>query len=190
MTDSFQPGGRSPAPAPLDLVQDFVNTEVPDFGQDDLATPTELVDWLVSRGLVPAGSTATTAALRRAHHVRRALRLLALANAHGEQPSAPAAREIDDALGSVPVRLRVEGGAVTIGARSEGVDAALAAILGVVADAQRDGSWWRLKACVQHSCGWVFYDASRNHSSSWCSMRICGNRTKVAAARSRSRSSA
>ena len=187
MTGSFQPGGRSPAPAPLDLVQDFVNTEVPDFGQDDLASPVELIAWLADHGLVPPGTTATPAALRRAHRVRRALRLLALANAHGVRPSAEAAREIDEAFASIPVRLCVEGGAVTIGPRSTGVDAAVAAIVGVVVAAQRDGSWQRVKACVQHSCGWVFYDASRNHSSSWCSMRICGNRTKVAAARRRSR---
>ena len=32
----FQPAGRAPAPAPLDLLQDFVNTEIPEWAQDDL----------------------------------------------------------------------------------------------------------------------------------------------------------
>ena len=36
-------------------------------------------------------------------------------------------------------------------------------------------------------CGWLFYDASRNASSTWCSMSICGNRTKTAAYRQRRR---
>ena len=52
MTEGFQPGGRAPAPAPLDLVQDFVNTEIPDFNQDDIATPAALEGWLLERGLV------------------------------------------------------------------------------------------------------------------------------------------
>src|SRR5215467_9642916 len=98
MTVSFQPGGRAPAPAPLDLVQDFVNTEVPDFGQDGLATPADLAAWLAGRGLVPAGTTASAAAFRRARRVRRALRLLALANAHDAPPSLARARAIDRAL--------------------------------------------------------------------------------------------
>jgi predicted RNA-binding Zn ribbon-like protein len=46
-----------------------------------------------------------------------------------------------------------------------------------------DGSWSRLKACRQ--CGWAFYDYSRNRSGSWCSMQLCGNRTKTRAYRRR-----
>src|ERR671933_384799 len=48
------------------------------------------------------------------------------------------------------------------------------------ATARVDGSWRRLKACPHERCGWAFYDRSRNQSSQWCSMRICGNRTKGA----------
>src|SRR5215211_6924695 len=44
----------------------------------------------------------------------------------------------------------------------------------------------RLKACPHAHCGWAFYDRSRNRSSQWCSMRICGNRTKAARHRVRS----
>ena len=43
----------------------------------------------------------------------------------------------------------------------------------------------RLKACRKESCGWVFYDHSRNRSSNWCSMTICGNRTKTTGYRRR-----
>lgn len=187
MTGSFQPGGRAPAPPPLDLVQDFVNTEVPDFAQDDLSTPSELAAWLAGRGLTRPGTIASEAAFRRARRVRRALRLLALANARGTAPSAAHSSMIDRALASVPVRLGLDDGSITVLPRAAGVDGALAEILAVVAAAERDGTWLRVKACVQHTCGWVFYDASRNHSSNWCSMKICGNRTKVAAARERQR---
>ena len=49
VTASFQPAGRSPAPAPLDLLQDFVNTEIPEWAQDDIGSPAALADWLVGR---------------------------------------------------------------------------------------------------------------------------------------------
>jgi predicted RNA-binding Zn ribbon-like protein len=48
-----------------------------------------------------------------------------------------------------------------------------------------DGSWRRLKACRNHGCRWAFYDYSKNRSASWCSMQLCGNRTKTRAYRAR-----
>jgi predicted RNA-binding Zn ribbon-like protein len=42
-----------------------------------------------------------------------------------------------------------------------------------------------MKACRQETCGWLFYDGSRNRSSSWCSMQICGGREKARAYRRR-----
>jgi len=53
-----------------------------------------------------------------------------------------------------------------------------------VASAQA-GTWSRFKACRKDSCGWIFYDQSRNRSSNWCSMTICGNRSKTAGYRRR-----
>ena len=65
MTQGFQPGGRSPAPAPLDLVQDFVNTEIPDWDRDDIATPEVLAAWLAGHGLLPRGATVESRAVWR-----------------------------------------------------------------------------------------------------------------------------
>jgi predicted RNA-binding Zn ribbon-like protein len=31
----------------------------------------------------------------------------------------------------------------------------------------------------KEGCGWLFIDASKNHSRKWCSMSSCGNRSKV-----------
>ena len=36
-----------------------------------------------------------------------------------------------------------------------------------------------LKKCDNHKCSLYFIDTSRNHSRRWCSMEICGNRSKV-----------
>ena len=42
------------------------------------------------------------------------------------------------------------------------MNGALAEIVSRVFDAQASGAWSRLKSCPARSCGWLFYDASRN----------------------------
>ena len=37
----------------------------------------------------------------------------------------------------------------------------------------------RLRRCAGENCGWMFLDATRNHSRQWCDMRDCGNLAKV-----------
>jgi len=36
-----------------------------------------------------------------------------------------------------------------------------------------------LKKCNNHKCSLIFIDTSKNHSRRWCSMEVCGNRSKV-----------
>ena len=62
----------------------------------------------------------------------------------------------------------------------------LATLLVPVAEASRDGSWQRVKACRAGDCLWAFYDRSRNRSGVWCNMAVCGNRAKVRTYRQRS----
>ena len=69
--------------------------------------------------------------------------------------------------------------------KASGVDGALGRLLVVIADAQRDGTWSRLKACAAEDCQYAFYDRSRNRSAVWCDMKVCGNRQKVRSFRSR-----
>jgi predicted RNA-binding Zn ribbon-like protein len=182
---SFQPGGRAPAPAPLRLVQDFVNTEIPEWQRDDVATPELLAAWLRERGLAGDGDEVDGELFVAARSLRSALRELALANTLGT-PLAPARRrEIDMALHAFPLRLRLVDGAPRLAPAAPGAVGGLAAIVAVVADASAAGTWPRLKACRQETCGWVFYDGSRNRSSSWCSMQVCGGRAKASSYRRR-----
>lgn len=37
----------------------------------------------------------------------------------------------------------------------------------------------RVSECAGETCGWLFYDTSRNHSRRWCDMKDCGNRAKA-----------
>jgi len=61
-------------------------------------------------------------------------------------------------------------------------------VLAIAFDAMLDGTWGRLKAC--RNCRWSFYDYSPNRSATWCSMQLCGNRTKTRAYRRRRKSTA
>jgi predicted RNA-binding Zn ribbon-like protein len=45
----------------------------------------------------------------------------------------------------------------------------------------------RLRQCGGTACGWLFLDATRNHSRHWCDMADCGNRAKVRRFRARAR---
>jgi len=38
-----------------------------------------------------------------------------------------------------------------------------------------------VKKCRNSACILYFYDATKNHARTWCSMQLCGNRMKVAA---------
>ncbi len=60
-----------------------------------------------------------------------------------------------------------------------GVDGALGRLLVAVHAAVEERTWVRLKACANPGCAWAFYDRSKNRSGRWCSMEVCGNRTKT-----------
>jgi predicted RNA-binding Zn ribbon-like protein len=186
--EGFQPGGRAPAPAPLDLVQDFVNTEIPDFAHDELATPAELGTWLGERGLLEPEERVGADAFVAARELRDVLRTLALLNTTGGAADDSLRARFDAALAGVVLRPELGSDAtVALSPAGAGGSRALGAIAAVVVAAQASGSWRRMKACRKDGCGWLFFDASRNCSSSWCSMSICGNRTKTTAYRRRRR---
>ncbi|HZN21182.1 MAG TPA: CGNR zinc finger domain-containing protein [Gaiellaceae bacterium] len=190
VSEGFQPGGRAPAPPPLDLVQDFVNTEIPEWARDDIATPGLLESWLRGRGLLSDDEGVDAASFVAARELRSALRALALLNTLGRRPPDRALDELRRALRDISLGVEpdADGRLAVVGAGA-GAQRALAAIVAVVVEGQASGSWPRLKACRQETCGWVFFDASRNASSTWCSMSVCGSRAKSASYRRRRKAS-
>jgi predicted RNA-binding Zn ribbon-like protein len=119
--------------------------------------------------------------------VREGLRQLLFAN-NGHPADPDAVGRLNAALAHASVSVRLEDGQrPAFVALHSGIDAALAAIAVIVAAAQIDGTWARLKACAGVECGWVFYDRSRNRSSNWCSMSVCGQREKAREYRKRKR---
>jgi predicted RNA-binding Zn ribbon-like protein len=61
----------------------------------------------------------------------------------------------------------------------------MARLLLIIRDAQRDGTWDRLKACRNPDCRWAYYDRSHAGRGAWCDMAVCGNRIKNRNLRSR-----
>jgi predicted RNA-binding Zn ribbon-like protein len=180
-TDHSQPGGRAPAPGPLALVQAFVNTHYDldaDHGAEVWCNPAAYAAWLRARGLLANGATVGAADLARALRVRDALRKLARSDSDDDSEIAAVALSEAGADAAVGVRFTPDGPAFTADGSA---DSALGLVLAHVAHAMIDGSWARLKICPGRDCGWAFYDHSRNGSSRWCSMSICGGREKARA---------
>lgn len=175
---------RQPAPGSLRLVEEFVNTREEDV--EGLRTPGDLARWCAAHGIAGTDVEVDDAALERAVGVREALRALLFAN-NGHPLDTNAIGTLNDFAATVPHRLRFDAHGSQLEPAGRTVDAALARILLVAHEAMADGTWARLKACRQHTCGWAFYDSSKNHSAAWCSMRVCGNRQKARRYRTRRR---
>ncbi|WP_051223223.1 CGNR zinc finger domain-containing protein [Conexibacter woesei] len=184
-----QPSGRTPAPGRLGLVQAFANSfwDLDGGGADEWADAAGYGRWLAARGF-GGGERVSEDDRVRAIELREALRRIALGHHDGVAPEASDMVVLNTAARSAPLALRFEpdGSAIHVPS-GDGPDAALALVLGVVAEAQADGRWSRVKACPGPHCGWLFYDASRNRSRQWCSMEICGNRVKGREFRARRR---
>lgn len=173
--------------APAELVRDFVNTYNFDSDADELASPAELAVWLRERGLIGPRDCATDDDLTTALTLREALRFAL----RRETPTMPELRVAlsretpkTPELPVLPLLVRV-GATPELVPLEDGVRGGLARIAAAVTDQ----SWHRLKVCAEGMCQWAFIDSSKNRSRSWCSMRLCGNRTKTRAYRARKQGS-
>jgi predicted RNA-binding Zn ribbon-like protein len=178
-----QPGGRDPAPGELALVQAFVNThfDLASGGGETLAGVEALHAWLSARRLLERASRVDGRGLDRVLAVREGLRALAFANNDQELDHGAVDAMRQASIGAT-TGIRVEPGRARFVIASPGdVDAAIGALLAIVARAMIEGSWQRLKACPGRHCGWAFYDRSRNQSARWCAMKVCGDREKARA---------
>ncbi|KUI35005.1 CGNR zinc finger domain-containing protein [Mycobacterium sp. GA-2829] len=179
-----------PAPAPLDRVQSLVNTVDMEIGQDRLARLEDARPWLVGQGLLDAGADAalTEGELGRIREVREAFRALLVHNAGGPPAAPDQVAVLAEVAAAGELRAAIGGdGVVAMRAVGTAPMERLAELLVVVRDAQRDGTWERLKACGNVDCRWAFYDRSRNRGGAWCDMAACGNRLKNRDFRARNR---
>jgi predicted RNA-binding Zn ribbon-like protein len=179
-----QPGARAPAPGELALIQAFLNSHYDlerEHGADLFASRAALTQWLTRRRLLPPGGTVTQSELQRVRTVREGLRTLARANGEpGQRISAGELAGLDEAARGAVLAVRFgKDGPHLVAGGPPGVGLVLATVLAITVRASLDGTWARLKVCPGDHCGWVFYDHSRNQSSRWCSMAVCGGRAKA-----------
>lgn len=169
----------------LGLVQAYVNTVDLEDGPEEFRDSSALAGWLVAHGLMEPGSAAEVADLRHAVAVREAIRGVIGANSGAAVYPVDIAT-LNEAAGASRLRIRFgSDGKARLEPETGGVVGALGRIVGSVFTSMAEPGWTRLKLCDSKTCRWVFYDQSRNHSSRWCSMAECGNRSKATRFRQR-----
>jgi predicted RNA-binding Zn ribbon-like protein len=184
---------------------DFVNTELMRRGErtDLLSDLDSLVSWLVEARLLPR-TTATSAldrwqssreaarVLEKARRLRAAIRTVTEQVTLGKRASQPALDEINAVLGLGASHTRIVRTSAGFERRLELHLEQSAQLLQPIAAAAAalfcDTDPGLIKRCSNHACILYFHDISKNHARRWCSMDLCGNRTKVAAHYQRRRS--
>jgi len=166
------------------LVVDFVNTRDIEDGTDELGSRAALGRWIETR-LGLRSRNLDEAGWRTAVHAREALREV-LASHNGETLPRRSVQQLNRAGGMASLGVVwTDDGDARFEPEGSGVDGALGRIFAAVVTLQADGTWERLKVCPAHDCRFAFYDHSKNRSGRWCSMRVCGNRSKTRSFRRR-----
>jgi predicted RNA-binding Zn ribbon-like protein len=187
------------------LVLDFINTQIVLNGRpiDLLATFSDLVAWLVHVHLLTGeeakkieGQWGRQAegiqTVEQARAFRVTLREMVEQIAAG-RPVPPAAIEAINEMLRYRIgypQLTRRSGKFEQGYQVEFQEANQ--LLGLLAEAASNllctCDFSLIKKCQNPLCVLFFYDTSKNHARHWCSMTICGNRSKVAAHYRRHRS--
>lgn len=174
-----------PAPGDLRFVQAFVNTLDVESGRDRFAAASDLESWLRTHCELDSGVRLTERHRLEATRFREALRTILT---EGNESDAAALAVVNDVGHQANLCLSATAeGRLSLDAAGTDLYSALGRLLAAVHAAMLDGTWARLKVCAADECRWAFYDASKNHSGTWCSMKVCGNRAKVREHRSRQR---
>ena len=183
---------RFTAPGLLEMLQCYANTlDVdPDSAHDDLSDAAGLRKWLLEHGLIGPRDRVTPADLKTGRELRDAIRELAYIN-HGEPGSAEPLKVLDRIGAAADMRPRfVPDAPPVLEPQAKGVAGALGTLVSIAFASMSQGDWRRLKICRADDCAVVFYDYSKNQKKAWCSMKVCGNRTKVRRFREREKAEA
>jgi predicted RNA-binding Zn ribbon-like protein len=177
-------------PRELELPLAFVNTLDVEEARDELGSVASLRTWLVDHELVDLDTRVSRRDLALAIELRDALRRAFLAHSGVPLPR-EALETANRALARLPLDVQIDAtGAPQVAPRGEGVTAVLGRVVSDMARARTLGTWDRLKLCPAEDCLWAFFDSSKNRSRRWCSMNVCGNRTKTREYRRRRAASA
>jgi len=196
--------GASPRPAQFVFVGgrlcvDFANTVyAPGSPHGALRDFNDVVAFLEAAGAANGGETrrlrelarasrrrSVTTAFARALAIRDMLRALLAAVAAGERVRPQWVGLVNEILRSelaYPQLVAREGDWTLAPVVSQGDPcAALVPVARSAAELIQEGPAAPIRKCASPTCVLYFYDVSRTGKRRWCSMAVCGNRTKVAA---------
>lgn len=180
--DAVQPPQTRQAAAPLDLVQDLLNTANLMRGYDLLTGGETARRWITdSRSALRAGirpSDLSDDELPELRALREGLRGVLLTHSTAGTPDQEALAAVDAAASRTPLQLVLDPDGTRALRPYPGTPVTAGAVLAAVAAALPD-QWQRLRVCANPQCRWSFYDTSRNRRGTWCDMNICGARAKM-----------
>ncbi len=180
------------------LCVDFANTiRAPAGTEDGLGSWERLVGFLEAVGIVRAAQAqqlrelaavdprATSAALRVAMELRDASRTILETLAARQEVLPQCVEPVNRVLRwTEGYDQLVPGGSgwrLGFRAREQRLEWLLAAIARSGAELIAEGLKAPVRKCAHPACLFYFYDVSRTGCRRWCSMAVCGNRSKVAA---------
>ncbi|BCA56497.1 hypothetical protein W02_36370 [Nitrospira sp. KM1] len=176
---------------------DFINTAIVLNGLplDLLGSFDDLVAWLVQSEAIPAEvaknverrwhGPAKARALDQARVFREMLRAMVERIAGGKSIPHTVIEAVNEALryraGYQQVRRHGDSFALERHAEVNDADQLHAMLAESAADLLCEQDLTLVKKCQNPACVLFFYDTTKNHARHWCSMNLCGNRSKVAA---------
>ena len=175
---------------------DFINTEVVLSGQptDLLPSWKDLVAWLIEAGLVTGKEAKESErmwnrhgpeTLKQAKAFRSTMRHMAERVADGKPVPQTALDTINHLLRHRVGYSQISRQNGRFERKYESKSEDTVQLLGLLAEAASDllvtCDLSLVKKCQNPACVLFFYDTTKNHARHWCSMSLCGNRSKVAA---------
>lgn len=183
-----------------ELCLDFANTTTGwckrTMAGDKLNRPADLVTWATAAGQIDenrarqilaeidAAPKAAERLLKRARVLRNSIYWIFAAQSAGEAPHENDLARLNQELGRAMKNLKVDAENGGFGwqwqdnAEGQGLESLLWPVARSAADFLVDCDAGRIRACDADTCGWLFYDTSKNGRRRWCDMSSCGAREK------------
>lgn len=183
-----------------ELCLDFANTTTGwrkrTMAGDKLNRPADLVTWARAAGQIDQARArqilaeidlapkAAERLLKRARVLRNSIYRIFAARSAGERPQEGDLARLNQELARAIKNLTVgaENGGFgwrwQAAAEGRGFESLLWPVARAAADFLVDCDASRIRACDADTCGWLFYDTSKNGRRRWCDMSSCGAREK------------
>lgn len=181
---------------------DFANTVGPRIARSDtavhdyLAEFTDLLTWSEHAGTVSGNRArllqrrsqqhpdAASRAIDRARSLREAIFAVFAAIARGDDPPSHQLADLQAAYTEAMARAELvptDAGLDWTWAHDRELECLLWPVVRSAVEAVTGADFSRIKQCAGHdgSCGWLFYDTSKNGLRRWCSMQACGTWEKT-----------